>query len=312
MANRGNTANISHHTSQRQPEIMWGERNSLFDVQTTKKTSWGKGSLSSISSSKISWAQIYSYFNTAEKQACDTKDNGRNCLVACNLKINLCGWVCYGNIFTSKCKCFFNEVMKYFNSCNKMCQHVWQGRSNCHISTSHTACMRNSMWYGSAFSSSAQVIFLSTTVSHLIQAPCCLIPTSLQILPSSTAALISSWTSPRFSFPLVELMLGVGKGSSPSWPHVTILTRLLWRSISSACCTASSAFHFPPVLAMIPALATFGSLQFLFCTTSCHLELSLQGFEWQLQSVAIPVQGNAAKAPWQPNPSLQVVSDHPL
>ena len=62
--------------------------------------------------------------------------------------------------------------------------------------------------------------------SHLVQAPCCFIPTVLQDLDSSTAALISSWTRRCLSFPLV-FNWGVGKDPSPAWPQVTTPTRLL-------------------------------------------------------------------------------------
>jgi len=59
-------------------------------------------------------------------------------------------------------------------------------------STLYTAWMRNQMWCGLASHSSAQVTFLLTTFSHLVQAPCCLISTALQVLVCSTAALASS------------------------------------------------------------------------------------------------------------------------
>ena len=94
--------------------------------------------------------------------------------------------------------------------------------------------------------------------------------TALQVLISFTAALTSSWTSRRPSFPLVFIW-GVVKDPSPAWPRVTTPTRLLWRSLASASLTASSALHFLPVLTWIPALATFGSLESLYWTTSLAL-----------------------------------------
>lgn len=43
MEKGGNTTDISHHISQREPEIIWGECNSLFDVRNNQKDFLGKG-----------------------------------------------------------------------------------------------------------------------------------------------------------------------------------------------------------------------------------------------------------------------------
>ena len=58
--------------------------------------------------------------------------------------------------------------------------------------------------------------FQSMVCSHLVQAPCCLRLTVLLDLPSSTAALTSSWTSLRLSFPLTLSYWGVGKVPRPA------------------------------------------------------------------------------------------------
>lgn len=133
--------------------------------------------------------------------------------------------------------------------------HMW--RFNGLGSTSYTAWIRHFMHFGSAFHSSAQVTFLSTAFSHLNQAPCCFIPSTLQVT--------SSWTWQCLSYPL--LICGV-EDPIPVWLCVTTSTTLLFCSLASASLTAFSALHFLPAFIWIPCLATFGSLESWYCTTS--------------------------------------------
>ena len=87
--------------------------------------------------------------------------------------------------------------------------------------------------------------------------------------------------------------------ASSSTSHCPHQHPVLWRV--SATSTASAAFHFRPVLTSIPAWETFGSqvlpvLQHLSSTG--HHELFIQAANRELQLVVLPVQSNAAQAPW--------------
>lgn len=110
---------------------------------------------------------------------------------------------------------------------------------------------------GSACQMSVHEIFLSVTCSHLIQAPCCLIPTALRDLSSATA-LTSSWTSCLRSFPQALSKRGM------RW---FLEQPFLWSLFPSGfygidvtpCSTAASALHFLPVLTVTSSPDTFGS-----------------------------------------------------
>ncbi len=172
--------------------------------------------------------------------------------------------------------------------------HMW--RFDGLGSTSYTAWIRNLIRCGSAFHSSAHVTFLSIAFSHRIQAPCCLIPTVLQVLSSSTTALTSSWTRRRLSFPLMVSMWGVEKEPSPVLPLATTPTSLLWSNLD---CLSNSPLSLP-----LPTSPNFNSsLCHLWIAWvsilqhfpgSRYLELLFQGLEWQLQFVAVPIECDAA------------------
>ena len=112
---------------------------------------------------------------------------------------------------------------------------------------------------------------------------CCFILTALTVLVSSTAALTSSWTRQCPSFPLLFIW-GVGKEASPALPRVITPTMLLWRILASTSWTVTSALHFLPVLTWVPALATFGSCESLYCSTSLAL-VTLNSFSKDLKGV---------------------------
>lgn len=97
-----------------------------------------------------------------------------------------------------------------------------------------TAWMRNYILGGSAFQSSAQVTFLSTAPSHIIQVLYCFIPTALQFLLASSAALIFSWTRCCLYFSLVMFFQRIGNDRSPALPRVTTPISLLRCSRVSA------------------------------------------------------------------------------
>ena len=67
---------------------------------------------------------------------------------------------------------------------------------------SYTDWTKNLKWYDSNYQSSAQVIVWPAVCSHVVQAPCLDMPTSLLKWASSTLALTSCWISFCFSFPL--------------------------------------------------------------------------------------------------------------
>ncbi len=143
-------------------------------------------------------------------------------------------------------------------------------------STSYTAWMRNLMRCGSVLHMSAKATLLSSAFSHLVQDPCCFIPTALQVLISSTEALISSWTRQRLAFPLMVSVCIVGKDPSSALPRVTTPTSLLWHSLASASWTASSALYSSPHLDPCVGLLRITGVPVLHhISGSWHLELLL-------------------------------------
>ena len=159
---------------------------------------------------------------------------------------------------------------------------------------------------GSARQRSVHEIFLSTTCSHLVQAPCCPIPTALLDLSSSTTALTSFWTSCLRSFPRALSKRGDAKVPSPALPLATVPTRTLWRSRDSACSTAASALHFLPVLT--PAPDTFGSADWRYCSTSlaCKtLNSSSMDFKGSVSLQVFPYSAMLVKLLGSPNQRLK-------
>ena len=112
---------------------------------------------------------------------------------------------------------------------------------------------------------SDHVIFRLTIDSHLVHAPCCLIPTIFSILFSSSLLRISLCSNLCLSLPNALSILTVGKKPKPARPVATAPKISFSRSRSSAILTSFAAFHFFPVYTSTPAPVTLGSLENINC-----------------------------------------------
>lgn len=124
------------------------------------------------------------------------------------------------------------------------------------------------MCWGSARQMSVHVSHISSALSQLIQALCCLMHAILLVLSSSIAALTASWTGSHLPLPWALLHWAIGKLHKPDLPIATATTTALCLSLAFTASSSLVALHFLLVSISMLATETFGVLESLYCSAS--------------------------------------------